>query len=153
MKRAFALLLGTSVVAVAVAACGGSSSNSSSTSGAASATTQSATATASSSAAAGGADTVSKLSISAPKSGALMFSTTTLTAKAGTVMITFTNQSSEGHNLTIEQGSDGSVLGATPTFSGGSRALTLHLKAGKYTYFCSVPGHRQAGMQGTLTVS
>ena len=44
-------------------------------------------------------------------------------------------------------------IGATPTFSGGKKTLVVKLKPGTYTFFCSVPGHRQAGMQGTLTVS
>jgi uncharacterized cupredoxin-like copper-binding protein len=35
---------------------------------------------------------------------------------------------------------------------GGASQVQLNLKPGTYTYFCSVPGHRQAGMQGTLTV-
>jgi uncharacterized cupredoxin-like copper-binding protein len=35
---------------------------------------------------------------------------------------------------------------------GGASEVQLALKAGSYTYFCSVDGHRQAGMQGTLTV-
>jgi uncharacterized cupredoxin-like copper-binding protein len=45
------------------------------------------------------------------------------------------------------------MLGATPTFSGGSRVLSLNLKAGKYSFYCTVPGHQMAGMQGTLTVT
>ena len=45
------------------------------------------------------------------------------------------------------------MLGATPTFKGGSRTLTLKLKPGTYKFFCTVPGHRQAGMEGTLTVA
>ena len=45
------------------------------------------------------------------------------------------------------------MLGATPTFAGGTKRLTLNLKPGKYTFYCSVPGHRQAGMEGTLSVS
>jgi uncharacterized cupredoxin-like copper-binding protein len=52
----------------------------------------------------------------------------------------------------IQQGSAGRIVGGTPTFQGGSRTLTLNLKPGTYTFFCSVPGHREAGMQGTLTV-
>jgi uncharacterized cupredoxin-like copper-binding protein len=31
--------------------------------------------------------------------------------------------------------------------------LTLKLKPGRYVFYCSVPGHRQAGMEGTLNVS
>ena len=45
------------------------------------------------------------------------------------------------------------MLGATPVFAGGSKTLTLTLKPGKYTFYCTVPGHRQAGMEGTLNVS
>ena len=55
------------------------------------------------------------------------------------------------HDVTIAQGSH--VLGATPVFVGGSRTVTLSLGAGTYTFYCSVPGHRQAGMEGTLSVS
>ena len=63
------------------------------------------------------------------------------------------NMSPVGHNITIQQGTSGAVLGATPTFQGGSKSVTLNLKPGKYTFYCSVPGHRAGGMVGTLTVS
>ena len=65
--------------------------------------------------------------------------------------ITMANMSPVEHNVTIAQGS--TVLGATPTFIGGTRRVTLKLKPGTYTFYCSVPGHRQAGMEGTLKVS
>ena len=91
------------------------------------------------------------LKLAANPSGLLSYDTKQLSAKAGTVTITFTNVAPLEHNLTIAQGSK--VLGATPTFGGGSRTLTLSLKAGSYTFYCSVPGHRQAGMEGTLSVS
>jgi uncharacterized cupredoxin-like copper-binding protein len=55
------------------------------------------------------------------------------------------------HNLTVE-GASGEKVGATPTFQGSSKTLKLTLKPGKYKFFCSVPGHRMAGMEGTLTV-
>jgi plastocyanin len=67
------------------------------------------------------------------------------------VTIALANSSPVEHNVTIAEGTK--VLGATPTFTGGSKAVTLKLKPGKYTFYCSVPGHRQAGMEGTLTVS
>jgi plastocyanin len=132
--------------AVAVAACGGSSA-SKTTSAPASATTSSAT---TSSAAA--APSSASLTLAADPSGQLKFTKPTLSAKAGEVKIEFTNQASLPHNLTIVQGSGGAVAGATPTFQGGTKTLSVKLKPGTYTFYCSVPGHRQAGMQGTLTV-
>jgi uncharacterized cupredoxin-like copper-binding protein len=56
-----------------------------------------------------------------------------------------------GHNVTVAS-SSGAVVGATPTFEGGSKTLSLNLKPGTYKFYCTVPGHRQAGMAGTLTV-
>jgi plastocyanin len=93
----------------------------------------------------------SSLKLAAAPQGELAFDTKTLTAKAGGVTITFTNASPVEHDVTIAQG--GKVLGATPKFIGGAKTLTLNLKPGTYTFYCSVPGHRQAGMEGTLTVS
>ena len=89
--------------------------------------------------------------ISADPSGALAYSTTTLLASSSHVSIDFTNTAPLAHNLTIANAA-GKVLGATPTFSGGSKTLTLDLPPGTYTFYCSVPGHEAAGMKGTLTV-
>jgi plastocyanin len=91
------------------------------------------------------------LALSANPSGLLAYNTKQLSAKSGTVTIVFTNNSPLEHNVTIAEGTK--ILGTTPTFKGGSKTLTLTLKPGSYTFYCSVPGHRQAGMEGTLTVT
>jgi plastocyanin len=91
------------------------------------------------------------LKLAADSDGELGYNTKQLTAKAGRVTITMTNMSPIEHNVTLARGS--TVLGATPTFQGGSKSLTLNLKPGTYTFYCSVPGHRAAGMEGTLTVT
>jgi plastocyanin len=93
----------------------------------------------------------SSLTLAANPSGLLAYNTKQLSAKAGTVTITMSNMSPLEHNVTVAEGSK--VVGATPTFKGGTMKLTLKLKPGKYTFYCSVPGHRQAGMEGTLNVS
>jgi plastocyanin len=93
----------------------------------------------------------STLKLAASPGGQLAFEAKQLSAKAGSVTIDFTNTSPLGHNVAVAQGA--TVLGSTPTFSGGTKALTLTLKPGSYVFFCTVPGHRQAGMEGTLKVS
>jgi len=93
----------------------------------------------------------SSLKLEASPAGLLAYNTKQLSAKAGIVTITMANMSPLEHNVTVAEGSK--VLGATPTFKGGSMTLTLKLKPGKYVFYCSVPGHRQAGMEGTLNVS
>lgn len=145
-----AALLATGVL---VAGCGSSSTSSSTTSATEPAATTSASTTATTTAAGAPAPTgaAQVVKLAANPSGALSYNTTTLTAHPGRVTIEFTNMAPLEHNVTVES-AGGAKLGATPTFSGGTRPLTLDLKAGTYTFFCSVPGHRQAGMQGTLTV-
>ena len=140
-------------LAVGVLALAGCGSSSSSTSSSASTPTTAATPTTSSTAApaTAPAGAAQALNVAANPEGQLKYSTTSLTAKAGKVSIDFTNMSPLDHNLTIESSSK-AVLGATPTFQGGTKTLTLDLKAGTYKFFCSVPGHRMAGMEGTLTV-
>jgi hypothetical protein len=89
------------------------------------------------------------LSLATDPSGQLRFSKKLLVARKTAVKIAFTNMSPLPHNLTIATRS-GTVIGATPTFRSGAKALTLHLRPGRYRFYCSVPGHRSAGMQGTL---
>jgi plastocyanin len=91
------------------------------------------------------------LKLAANPAGQLSYNTKALSAKAGAVTIEMTNMSPVEHNVTIAEGTK--VLGATPTALGGTKTVTLSLKAGTYTFYCSVPGHRQAGMEGTLTIS
>ena len=141
------LALPALIALVALAGCGSSSNTTSSSTEAAPATTTSTTNSSTPPAPGGG----SSLSLSANPSGQLEYNTKSLTAKAGKVTIDFTNTSPLGHDVTIESAS-GQKVGAPPVFQGGSKTLSLELKAGTYKFFCSVPGHRQAGMEGTLTV-
>ena len=160
---AFAAIVAT----LAIAACGSSSSSPSGSGSSSAAPSSSSPATnpaaasgsgtastssTSSSAGSGAAAAKSVISLSTATSGALMFSTNSLSAKAGKVTIHFTNMAPEGHDLSIQQGTNGKVLAETGVFKGGTKTLTLTLTPGKYTYYCNVPGHRQGGMQGTLTV-
>jgi plastocyanin len=135
-------------VIVLLAGCGGSSSSSSSTGS----TPATAASSSSTPAPASGGSAAQTLSLAADPEGQLKYDTSSLTAKAGKVTIDFANSSPVEHNVSIES-SSGSVLGATPTFQGGKKTLSLNLKPGTYKFFCSVPGHRTAGMEGTLTVN
>jgi plastocyanin len=81
----------------------------------------------------------------------LKFDTTELKTKPGKVEIDFTNESGIPHNFEVEDGA-GEVLGGTETIAESEASATVELEPGTYTFFCSIPGHRQAGMEGTLVV-
>ena len=90
--------------------------------------------------------------LSADPGGQLRFNTARLTAKPGKVTLRMTNPTSAGmpHGISVEGhgvDSDG------PTVAPGKvSTVTVTLKKGTYEYYCPVPGHKEAGMKGTLTV-
>lgn len=94
-----------------------------------------------------------KLAIDADPNGQLSYVTKQAQAKAGPVTVVMKNASTVQHNIAIQQGTNGAVLGAGPIVgNGGTSTVNVTLKPGTYTYFCQVPGHRAAGMFGTITV-
>jgi|SRR6185436_19266375 plastocyanin len=91
------------------------------------------------------------LALAADPSGALKYDKKALSAKAGKVTIAFTNASQVGHDVTIAKGP--TKLAGTNVITNSKASVSVSLKPGAYVFYCSVPGHRQAGMQGSLTVT
>lgn len=73
------------------------------------------------------------------------------TAKSGNVSFVIENPTPVPHTIAVEDKS-GKVLGRTRTAIRGKENVIIGLQPGTYTYFCAVPGHRAAGMEGTVTV-
>jgi plastocyanin len=147
MTRRFAILAAGALLALA--GCGGGSN---STKNAASNTTgakETATATATATAESGGGGGGETLQLAAPADGSLKFDKKTLDAKAGKVTVDFDNPSSTPHAVAIE---GNGVDESSQTVTGSKTTVSADLKPGTYTFYCPVPGHRQAGMEGTLTV-
>ena len=146
-----ASILTLAVGLLALSGCGSSSSSTSSSASTPTAATTPATSSAPTSSTPAAAS-VQKLSLEANPEGQLKFNTTSLSAKSGPIAIDFTNMSPVGHDVAVAS-SSGAVVGTTPIFQGGSHSLALNLKPGTYKFYCTVPGHRQAGMEGTLKVN
>jgi uncharacterized cupredoxin-like copper-binding protein len=139
-KRISLIAVVPAAIALVIAGCGGSSNGGSSSQN---------TAAASTPAAQGGGQL---LTLSADPGGQLRFDTAQLTAKPGKVTFRMKNPSSAGmdHGIALEgNGVDSDGPTVAP---GNTSTLTVTLKKGTYEYYCPVPGHKQAGMTGTLTV-
>jgi uncharacterized cupredoxin-like copper-binding protein len=131
-----------SVAALLLAGCGGGSAKSSST--------HSATASSAPSGAGASSGKAETLHLKADPSGALKFNVESLTATAGKVTLVMNNPSQLSHSIAIQ----GAGLNAAGPVVGpsGTSTVSATLKPGTYTFYCTVPGHRAAGMFGTLTV-
>jgi plastocyanin len=142
-----------SSVALIAAGCGGggdnsSSSDSSGSSGSGGGTSSDASGSSGSSGG-GGGGAATKLKLTADPGGALKFDKKSLSAKPGKVTITMDNPSSTPHAVEVE---GNGVEKVSNTLTQGTAGVTANLKPGKYEFYCPVDGHRQAGMEGTLTV-
>lgn len=93
-----------------------------------------------------------KLEIDANPDGQLAYEVSSATASAGALEIDSRNASSTPHDIALE-GPDGNELANGAVVSGGGVSrISVDLRPGRYTFYCTVPGHRQGGMEGTLTV-
>ena len=80
------------------------------------------------------------------------FSTKSLSGRAGRVAVRMTNHDLFWHTFTIDSDLPGTYVNmAVPV--GATRRASFNLDPGTYTFYCAIPGHRRAGMHGTLTIS
>ncbi|MGN6216920.1 MAG: cupredoxin domain-containing protein [Solirubrobacterales bacterium] len=150
MKQ-LAALLALALAALALVACGGGSSTTTTTNEETASGAGGAKEEKSEGGKEAGGGSGGTLKVEANPEGQLEFVQKSLTAKAGTDTLEFTNESPVPHDVKIEN-SKGEEVGGTEITQEGSESATVELEPGTYTFFCSVPGHRQAGMEGTLTV-
>jgi plastocyanin len=135
-RVSFAALL---ALAIAVAGCGGGGGSAAHTSKPAAATSS-----------AGHGDV---LNLSADPGGRLRFIPSTLTAgKPGTITLRMANPTSAGIDHAVAIEGNGVQESGPIVAAGKTSTVTATLKPGTYTFYCPVPGHKQAGMVGTLTV-
>jgi plastocyanin len=90
------------------------------------------------------------IQLQADEGGALKFDRDDVKTLSGKVQLSMSNPSSVQHNVAIKgNGLDkkGAVVG-----KGGISIVNVQLKPGDYEFYCSVDGHEQAGMKGTLHV-
>jgi uncharacterized cupredoxin-like copper-binding protein len=133
-------LIALAVATAVLAGCGGGDDESAAT------PEPTASATQAPASGAGGGETVQ---VSAPSDGALKFDQSSLDAKAGKITFKFSNPSAVPHAFAVE---GKGVDEETETVTNSGSSVTVDLKPGSYQFYCPVPGHREAGMEGKLTV-
>lgn len=97
-----------------------------------------------------GGGAAEELKVSVASGSELAFEQSSLSTSVGPTELLLDNRSDVAHDVAVEEG--GKELGKTQTVSASTASTNLDLKAGDYVFFCTVPGHREAGMEGKLTV-
>lgn len=142
MRKLLALLAVVALASLGLAACGGDDDDDGGD------TTEAATTTEATTAGGGAGGT---LDISAAADGSLAFDQKELSTSAGSVTVNFDNPAPLSHDVEIES-ADGEEVGKTDLIAEGTTSTTVDLAPGEYVFYCTVPGHREGGMEGTLTV-
>lgn len=94
-----------------------------------------------------------RLQIDTDPSGQLAYQVSSATARAGALTIDSRNASATPHDIAVQEGANGRVLAVGKVVSnGGVSTVSVNLRPGRYTFYCTVPGHRQGGMVGTIVV-
>jgi plastocyanin len=138
MKKLALLLALLALAAVGLAACGGDDDDDEGDTAATTETTVE-------------SDGGASVSLTANPDGELAYEESTLSAPAGTVTIEFDNPASIGHDVVVED-QNAEEITRTDVITQDTATAAGEFEAGDYTYYCSVDGHRDAGMEGTLTV-
>jgi uncharacterized cupredoxin-like copper-binding protein len=147
--RALSLIALLCALAIPIAGCGGDDDGSDSGSGGAD--TGASTQAEDTSGGGGGEGGGETLRIAADPGGQLKFDKSSLTAKSGKVTIVMDNPSDLPHAVEIEGG--GVEVAGETVMKGGVSKASADLKAGEYEFYCPVGNHKDAGMEGTLTVN
>ena len=142
MKKASVLLVAIALAVFGLAACGDDDDDDGGDETTAAETT--ATDTAAGGAGGGGA-------VQITTSEGISYDQQSVQAPAGSITVSYDNQADIPHDVTVEDQS-GQELGATDVITASTAETTVDLQPGTYTFYCSVPGHREQGMEGTLTV-
>jgi uncharacterized cupredoxin-like copper-binding protein len=77
-----------------------------------------------------------------------------VSVSAGKVVFFLVNSGPSAHDMLIADSGGKTIARSSLVQSGDTFTFTVdNLAAGKYVFYCDVPGHRAAGMEGTLTVT
>jgi plastocyanin len=88
--------------------------------------------------------------LSIPVGQGLTYEFADAVAPPGPLTIESVNEQPAEHNIAVDGGGVDEI-GDVVT-NGGTSTVEVDLQAGEYSFYCSVPGHREGGMEGTLTV-
>lgn len=140
MKKAAALLAVMVLASIGLVACGGGDDSDTTGGSTAETTTE------------GGGDNGGSgtLAIAAADSG-LAYASDTASTSSGKVTVDFDNPQPIAHDVAFED-EGGATIGKTEVITDASDATVVDFKPGTYEFYCTVPGHREAGMEGELTV-
>ena len=92
-----------------------------------------------------------QVDLTSPEDGSLEFEPNAIQTDPGRLTIVYDNPSQTPHNVAVED-EEAELLGQSETIAQAVTELSLDMVPGEYIYFCGVPGHREGGMEGTLTI-